>query len=101
MFRRLPTALVAIALILAGPASAVAQMNCGPRGQVVQQLGQSFGEIPAAVALTDYGSLIELLLSPRGESWTLIVTTPRGLACVLATGRNWQALDHNRNEPAA
>ena len=100
MTRRLPTALVTIALLLAGAAPALAQMPCAPRKDVVRYLGKTFGEVPAMNGLADFGALMEVLVSPQG-TWTLIVTAPSGEACVVATGQHWQPVAPDRGEPQA
>lgn len=43
-----------------------------------------------ALGLTQAGGMIELFTTPAGETWTLIVTSPRGLSCLVASGQNWQ-----------
>ena len=97
---RIPTALLIAGVMLpTGGSGVIAQTNCAPRHQVVQYLGQAFGENPAAFAITDLAALLEVLVSPGG-SWTMIVTTAKGLACVVATGKDWQLLEKSKSEPA-
>lgn len=108
MKRRVPTALTSILLAffaVAGEvpraaADAAAIAMCGPRKDVVTQLRESFGEVPTAIALTDFGTLLDLLVSPAG-TWTILVTTPNGMGCVLATGRHWEAITAPAKSPAA
>ncbi|MGQ0675452.1 MAG: hypothetical protein ACT4N4_05115 [Rhodospirillales bacterium] len=100
MIRRLPAALFAIALILAGPAPGWAQAYCAPRQAMVRFLDRTFGEIPVMHGISDIGALMEILASPDG-SWTILMTRPGGLSCVVATGQNWQSLQPRRDEPAA
>jgi len=94
-----PLVLAVMAVLSTGPPEAVAQTACGPRKDVITHLGQNFGEVPQAIALTDFGSVLEVLVSPQG-TWTMIVTTVRGQACVIATGQHWQSLAV-KDEPAA
>jgi hypothetical protein len=44
------------------------------------------------MALTDDGHLLEVFASKDGETWTIAVTIPKGLTCLLATGQEWQSL---------
>ena len=90
--------LAAAAVFAIEPHAAHALSACGPRKEVVAYLGQAFGEVPLSIALTDFGSLLEVLVSPHG-TWTMIVTTPRGQACVMASGQHWQVLD-TRDRPS-
>ncbi len=82
-----------IALILIGftlPASAQ-QIPCGKRGDVLKQLSVRHSEAPAAMGLSSTGSMVELLTSRAGGSWTLIMTTPSGVSCLVAAGENWES----------
>ena len=66
--------------------------SCGPRPAVVKALKDEFGEKPIYMALTDDGRVLEVWATPKG-SWTLIMTSPNGHACVYAAGSNgWEAL---------
>ena len=68
--------------------AAEAQRVCAPRDSLVSHLGERFGEVPTARGLTAAGTVIEVLAS-AGESWTIIVTSPDGTACIVATGQAW------------
>ena len=79
-------------LLLAAPAAAQAQMACGERSALLRRLGQAWAEAPVARGLASTGNMIELLASADGSSWTLLVTGPTGIACVVASGEAWQAI---------
>jgi hypothetical protein len=72
------------------PSVSVAAPACGQRAAVLAQLANQFSEAPAGVGLASNGGLLELLTSGRGETWTLIVTMPNGMTCLLAAGESWQ-----------
>lgn len=76
---------------LSGPAWG-APMACSPRAAVLDQLSTRFHEAPVAVGLTNNGALLELLTSPEGETWTIIITMPNGATCLMAAGEDWQQL---------
>jgi len=63
---------------------------CGPRTDVVKALGDRFHETQSAMALTSVGTLLEVLTADDGATWTIIVSRPDGLSCVVAAGQNWQ-----------
>jgi len=90
MWRRGFILVTIVAASLHGP-PALAQTYCGKRADVLTQLAQQFGEVPGAIALTDQGSLLEVLVSPAG-SWTILVTAPAGPSCIVATGKQWETL---------
>ena len=65
--------------------------NCGPRNTVLAQLQKRYAEVPVAMGLASNGSVIEVLVAPSG-SFTIILTIPSGLACVMAAGEAWERL---------
>ena len=74
-------------LLFALPAAA--QNVCvTERGDVVKQLSSQFEENPVAMGLAADGSVIEVLAANTG-SWTILVTKPSGISCVVASGEAW------------
>lgn len=74
------------ALPLAAPADA--QTICGPRQQLTEMLRKQFEEVPKAAGIAGPSALVELLVAPDG-SWTLLLTSSEGRACVLSGGTDW------------
>ena len=70
---------------------AQAQTMCGERRAVVENLDQTYSEAPVSIGLASNGAVIEVLASPSG-SFTIILTQPNGLSCVMAAGENWENL---------
>ena len=70
---------------------AAAQAPCMAHDELAGQLEKRFGETAVAWGLAAGGSLLEIFASESG-SWTLVVTAPRGLSCVRATGEAWSDL---------
>ena len=70
---------------------AQAQAMCGERSVVVANLEKTYSEAPVSIGLASNGSVIEVLASPSG-SFTIILTQPNGVACVMAAGENWENL---------
>jgi hypothetical protein len=82
----------ALTTTLSGSAvSAGRQPACSPRPEILAILAERYKEALVGVGLADGGNLIELLTSPAGRTWTLIITTPKGATCLLAAGEDWQA----------
>lgn len=69
---------------------ALAQPACGERNLVLKGLAQQFSEAPAAMGLSDSGTVVELFNSPKGDTWTIIVTMPSGQSCMLMSGAGWE-----------
>jgi hypothetical protein len=84
----------ALLLGVAGIGSAAADEQrpaaCGPHTDVIKALGDKFHETQSATALTSAGTLLEVLTANDGSTWTIIVSRPDGLSCVVAAGQNWQ-----------
>jgi len=83
---------IALALLLdiASEANAQAPAPCTTRTRMIEKLGSRYAETPIAMGLASNGGLVELLASTDGTTWTVIVTNPSGLSCILAAGESWQ-----------
>ena len=66
-----------------------AQSLCGQRADMLNGLGGIYTETPSAMGLSN-GGVVEVLTSPEGETWTIIVTLPNGTSCLIAAGENWE-----------
>jgi len=42
------------------------------------------------MGIANYGGLVEILSSQSGTSWTIILTMPNGVTCMIAAGENWE-----------
>ena len=74
------------------PAQSAGNMACGDRSDVLAQLGAKYHEAPSAIGIANNGGLLELLTTADGSTWTLIVSMPNGISCLLAAGEDWQAV---------
>ncbi|PZV34960.1 hypothetical protein [Mesorhizobium kowhaii] len=89
--------LVAIAAIPAAAAATPAATesgspSCAPRPELLKQLSSRFKEAPVALGLAKNGSVIEVLTSEDGETWTIMVSQPNGPSCLVAVGEGWEEL---------
>ncbi len=91
-------ALLAVGALPLGSGPAWAQgapAACGARDGLLNQLAQKYGEVPVAIGVTGGvggGALIELLTAKDGLTWTIILTSPQGLSCLIASGEGWRPL---------
>ncbi len=92
---------LALAAVILFPTTAVAQPMCNERDNVLGHLAKKYGEAPVAVGVTTTGGLVELLTTVDGNTWTIIVTTPRGMSCLVAAGEGWRGIDRKMLEPEA
>lgn len=90
-FRFCLGAIVALFILLlvwlaATPASAEEQALCGPRREVIDRLGQTYGEEKRWFGVsTEASATVYLLLVSDAGSWTLLKVMP-DVACAVAVG---------------
>ncbi len=82
--------------VVAGSGNAVAaqhgQTNCTDRSSAIKHLSKNYQEQPVAMGLASSGGVIEVLTNDKGSSWSIIVTLPTGVTCLVASGAGWEAL---------
>ncbi len=70
-------------------APASAQSVCGDRTEIVSRLESGYEEKASAIGLSGSGGVVELYTSDKG-SWTLLITQPTGVSCLIAAGESWE-----------
>lgn len=63
-----------------------------PRGKAVAKLAKNYQEAPVAIGLANDGSLIELIRTKDGATWSIINTLPNGCSRFIASGEAWEVL---------
>ena len=90
MFKHLMVAgIMSSATVAAMPVQAA---NCANRDMVVERLETRYSESFAAGGLqtaSDKKVLVEVWASEKTGTFTVMLTTPEGLSCVVATGTDW------------
>jgi hypothetical protein len=82
-----------MALVMAiGAAPVVAQQrnNCAPRESVIDRLADGFGETRQSVGLGANNVVVETFASSETGTWTITVTMPTGLTCLVASGQAFE-----------
>ena len=82
----------ALFAIMATTASAQQNRNRAPREAVVERLANTYGESRQSIGLGEQGMVIETFASADTGTWTITVTTPSGLTCLVASGQSWEEL---------
>ncbi|QIE54673.1 hypothetical protein G5B40_03990 [Pikeienuella piscinae] len=92
MFKRT----IAIALVfglaaIAPPVSAGEQRaaTCGERTSIVAALKKKHGESAAGVGIAGETAVVELWSSAETGTWTILLTRPDGVTCLMAAGHAW------------
>lgn len=73
------------------PATPVQGAACGSRAEVVSRLRAKYGETRRGYGLQRGKAVVEVYASAKTGSWTIIMSMPDGLACLVAAGENWAA----------
>lgn len=85
---------MATVLTVATARTAQAQQtrNCGPRELVVTRLAEGYGETRQSMGLGANNAVIEVFASDESGSWTILVTSPNGTTCLVASGQAFETL---------
>ena len=81
---------LALALLLGLRAPASAQTVCMTHGEMTQELGRRNTESQIAMGLAGNGAVLEVFSSGDGATWSIVITTPDGVSCVVASGETWE-----------
>jgi hypothetical protein len=86
--------LFALSLGLAGmillPADLRASPQCATHDQVATSLATQFGEVRRSIGLARDNTVMELYAAADTGTWTLTVTLPTGMTCLVAAGDNFE-----------
>jgi hypothetical protein len=82
------------------PAAMAQDTPCAERHNVVDTLDSQYKESPRAIGLVSKEAVLEVFVSESG-TWTVVVTDPKGVSCVLAAGQSWEEIPLASNAPGA
>lgn len=93
-FLKLGALAVSGAVYLAATTDVMAQSarNCGPREVVVNRLAEGYGEVRQSMGLGSNNSVVEVFASTETGTWTITVTMPNGMTCLVASGQAFEEL---------
>ncbi len=77
---------LAILLFAGSPSIAAAYAVCVDRAAMLDGLAAEYGEQLTEVKMIENYGLVEVLKSPGKGTWTIILTKPSGISCMLAVG---------------
>ena len=92
---RLTRTVVGIALVACTPAADAADSTSrnGPRAarsEVVAKLARRYGETLRSIGHERADGVVEVYASEKTGTWTILVTRPDGMSCLLAAGERWE-----------
>lgn len=91
------------ALILATQQGFAQGAQCAPRAQVVQALAETYGESRRFIGLAGDRLVMETFASEDTGSWTILVTRPDGIACLVTSGEGYEPMSEalpTKGDPA-
>ena len=84
-------AATALGLLAATPAANAEETRaCAERARVVQKLQEKFGETLRSLGLHRDDGVVEVYCSEETGTWTILMTRPDGMSCLLAAGQRWE-----------
>jgi hypothetical protein len=90
---RLPlTLFLAVTPFMVSPAAAQTG-NCAERAHVVERLAGTYGESRQSIGLAANNQVMEVFANLESGSWTVTVTLPSGLTCLVASGMAFEVLE--------
>lgn len=80
-------------LMAAEMAHAQGRAQCGERHVVIERLTQKYGETRQSMGLAANNSIVEMHASDETGSWTITVTHPNGMTCLVAAGTSFETIE--------
>lgn len=93
-----PVVMVGCGLLMATPAHPAA---CGERAKVVETLQEKYGETRRGIGVAAGNRVLEVYASAKTGSWTAIISTMDGRACIVGSGDRWQQWPAEPDEVAS
>jgi hypothetical protein len=96
-----PTLLATVStLLLAGIATGppLAQeppgmyLSCMPTEELASFLREQFEEMPTARGVSDDGLLVTMFAAKAAGTWTIAMTDPSGVSCIVAAGTGFELM---------
>ncbi len=79
-------------VLLATEGAHAQQPSCAERTAVVDRLQQQYGETRQSIGLGQNNAVVEMFASSATGTWTILVTLPSGMSCLVASGESWERL---------
>ncbi len=80
-------------LLAADMATAQQRAQCAERSLVIDRLTGKYGETRKTMGLAANNGIVEMHASDETGSWTITVTHPNGITCLVAAGTSFETID--------
>lgn len=74
-------------------ARAEPQSQCGPREMVLAMLADRYGETRRGLGIAGDTKVMELFASDETGTWTITLSMPDGVTCMVASGQGFQTIN--------
>ena len=81
-----------LAAMLAAADIAHSAPQCGSREAVTALLADRYGETRRAVGIAGQAAVMELYASEETGTWSITMTMPDGIMCLMASGSNYETV---------
>ncbi len=88
MFKRILVAAVLFGTAATAPPAA-AQSVCANRDELTGKLSAKYSEQLVSAGLQSASGLVEVWTSSEGATWTILMSRPDGISCIVASGTDW------------
>ncbi|MEM8632926.1 MAG: hypothetical protein AAGF74_16980 [Pseudomonadota bacterium] len=82
-------------LLAFAPTAEAQNRNCGKRAAIVERLSEGYGESRQMIGLGANNSVIEMFASEDSGTWTITVTLPNGMTCLVASGQSYEEVEED------
>lgn len=69
-----------------------AQSQCGKRDTVLTTLADTYGETRRGMGIAANNGVVEVFASDASGTWTITVTMPDGMTCLVASGQAYEVM---------
>lgn len=88
------------ACVLTAPPADAEPVPCTSYDAISEMLAHDYKERPVGGGLAHTGKLLQVFTAEDGSTWTVVLTRPDGMTCIVAAGRHWQAIQQLVGKPA-
>ncbi len=87
------------AVLILATQNAFAAANCAERSVVLNELAVKYHETRRAMGIAANSVVMEMFASAASGTWTLTVTTPDGMTCLVASGDGYEPVSDTLPTP--
>ena len=71
----------------------LAATNCAPQQNIIDYLQNKWGETVYSSGVDSNGYIMETTVNKKTGSWSIILTRPMSLTCIVGHGDGWKSIN--------